>query len=421
MKRSITYLSLVFALMLGALVGTALAASQEGVSYLYQGKNYIVAPDNSKILDIQAIPAMAECPCTEEHPCLYDNLPIDDYVIHGNKWPSPYRITYSLDLTKITPDIGSRGARGIIGQGLQLWANVANITLCEEADGGADSANGDIRLWFASGDHGDGYPFDGPGGVLAHGYYPPPNGGNIAGDVHFDEAETWVSPTTGGTGIDLATVAAHEVGHSLGLKHSADTNALMYPYYSSRRPYLSYDDIAGIRAIYGANTEDFVFQIEELNQVAAGKGSIKIAEGKVTVKLRKKGTTTYYTKTMPYGTIDAGGSLGDVDGVLSRPSTYGQYNGYWWHKGDLYRTQFYVSTGTIMDIDQVQVTVTCNSNALSTGGYVQLRCSLNGKVLGDIQFDPGETVQTGTWSVHLVNPIYNAVDIQSTFYNEVSH
>ena len=34
-----------------------------------------------------------------------------------------------------------------------------------------------------------------------------------------------------GVGFNLRLVASHEIGHSLGLPHTNDTNSLMFPYY----------------------------------------------------------------------------------------------------------------------------------------------------------------------------------------------
>lgn len=55
-----------------------------------------------------------------------------------------------------------------------------------------------------------------------------------------------------GTVSTLYQVALHELGHALGLDHSSDPTAVMYPTAQSTNPGLSFADIAGMQALYGA-------------------------------------------------------------------------------------------------------------------------------------------------------------------------
>lgn len=128
------------------------------------------------------------------------------------------------------------------------WSAVANLTFVfVAADNGvpfdAAGTNADIRI--------GGHAFDGPFGVLAHGFYPPTNGTSAAGDIHFDTAESW-DLNQAGAGIDLFTVMAHELGHALGLDHTLVPNSLMNALYSEAFVGLQSDDVAGMQFIYGA-------------------------------------------------------------------------------------------------------------------------------------------------------------------------
>ena len=65
--------------------------------------------------------------------------------------------------------------------GPQVWAKDTPLTFTEVRNSFAD-----ILILFASGNHGDANPFDGPSGTLAHAFYPP------HGDVHFDNDENFI-------------------------------------------------------------------------------------------------------------------------------------------------------------------------------------------------------------------------------------
>lgn len=148
-----------------------------------------------------------------------------------------------------TSDLPGQREREIVRQAFDAWAGVADLQFTEV---GANDGP-DLRVAWRSGDHGDGSSFDGPGNTLAHGFFPPPCGGANSGDLHFDEDELWIDGP-GNNGFVLLQVAIHEIGHLLGLSHSQDPTAIMFPTYSPDRANLAQDDIDGIRALYGVRT-----------------------------------------------------------------------------------------------------------------------------------------------------------------------
>ena len=176
-----------------------------------------------------------------------DAGPVGEYVAAGPGWPRDTSGNVALEYVfqSLTNQMDSATAEGEIERAFREWEKYANVTL---SPGTQADAVRTIAILFARGAHGDAYPFDGPGGVLAHTFYPaPPNSEPVAGDMHFDADESWHA----GANTDLFSVALHEAGHALGLGHSANPGAVMYPYYRMSSG-LTDDDIAGIRALYGA-------------------------------------------------------------------------------------------------------------------------------------------------------------------------
>ncbi|XP_004427451.1 PREDICTED: macrophage metalloelastase [Ceratotherium simum simum] len=150
-------------------------------------------------------------------------------------------LTYRIN--NYTPDMRPEDVDYAIQKAFQVWSDVTPLKFKKINAGEAD-----IMIQFAYGAHGDYSPFDGRNGILAHAFGPGPG---IGGDTHFDEAEIW---TKSYKGTNLFLVAVHELGHSLGLDHSNDPSAIMFPTYSyvdHNTFHLSADDIRGIQYLYG--------------------------------------------------------------------------------------------------------------------------------------------------------------------------
>jgi hypothetical protein len=185
------------------------------------------------------------------------------YSATGNAWINPRVVTISFmpDGTSLggatsnlistfnnNPNLAGRWQQQFL-LAAQTWANQTNINFVVVPDNGAplgggndqegDPGMGDIRI--------GGYNFG--TSTLAWSYQPPPvNNFSLAGDIEFNTGMTFNIGST----YDLFTVAAHELGHALGLGQSSGlATSVMYPTYTGRKISLSADDIAGMRSIYG--------------------------------------------------------------------------------------------------------------------------------------------------------------------------
>ncbi len=144
------------------------------------------------------------------------------------------------------------GSSAAVAAATASWAAVADLHFTLVTDGG-----GPFNIGGATGTQGNLRVSSGTipaPGVLAHGYFPPPNGITAAGDIHFDTAWAWVTAGPApGPPFDVETVALHELGHALGLTHAATVPAdIMFPVYSGIKTTPAAGDIGFITSVYGA-------------------------------------------------------------------------------------------------------------------------------------------------------------------------
>ncbi|ESO95451.1 hypothetical protein LOTGIDRAFT_160600 [Lottia gigantea] len=169
--------------------------------------------------------------------------------VSARRWRKT-NLTYSIG--SYSDDLSPGVVDAIIKEAWKVWSDVTPLTFTQIDRSEYDA---DMEIAFVKGVHGDADPFDGPGGVVAHAFYPGPSDVPLSGDTHFDDDERWTLVKEE-TGRRLLCVAIHEFGHTLGLEHTNRKDSVMYPWRRNcGNGSLSDYDMIRIQAIYGANTK----------------------------------------------------------------------------------------------------------------------------------------------------------------------
>lgn len=228
------------------------------------------------------------------------------FAVGGNRWDT-HRLSFEVRNGPFTLSQGQ--VRRAFRKALGIWSSASGLNFIDNnrrKGKRARRSTSDLNIAFRRRNHECGHAkaFDGPGGELAHAFFP------TAGQAHFDMDERWSTKDKNGFN-NLIQVATHEIGHMLGLGHSDVHGSIMNAYYNDpkvekdpryqRAMQLNWDDIQSIQELYGAPKSSKSKKAEELASNMQGEYSaamslsptrIMLIQGKYGITRLPGGTLT---------------------------------------------------------------------------------------------------------------------------------
>ncbi len=187
-------------------------------------------------------------------------------TVGRDRWPLGSTITWNLNpsLTGTNVNVGSATPAEVIATSFGTWqaAPGANLSIQRGADTTKTAPSFDCVNTVAF-KCTSGCSFSGDSSTLAITFTTTSDGASsdrdcnnnvpfvgqvLDADILFNQNVSFT--TGGGSGQDMETIATHEIGHFLGLDHSPVVKSMMFPFAPDRQTTLSYDDVAGIDALY---------------------------------------------------------------------------------------------------------------------------------------------------------------------------
>lgn len=115
------------------------------------------------------------------------------WTVAGSRWRVK-DLTYKI--SKYPRTLDKAATDKVVSEAFNVWSRVTPLSFTQKKSGPVH-----IEVRFERGEHGDGDPFDGPGGTLAHAFFPV-----YGGDAHFDDAEKWTVNSNKGNKHFLSVV-----------------------------------------------------------------------------------------------------------------------------------------------------------------------------------------------------------------------
>ncbi len=174
-----------------------------------------------------------------------------EYTLEGPKWASN-TITWSFDTGSPFSGAITAPYQATVESALAAWDNAANINF-QQVTGNSPA---DVEIGWGALESGSGGDTIGLTSYYAtqSNQFVPGTTVELEDPAQLPLVSTAEGYTWEGTESTLYQVALHELGHALGLNHSTDPTAVMYPTAQTTNPGLSIADIAGMQSLYGAPT-----------------------------------------------------------------------------------------------------------------------------------------------------------------------